>query len=1551
MDWSGGNLFSGGSSSNSRDHSSSGMYPPSMYDTSVSSKSTTSQRRFPRSSPPPRFYASTQQHQQHQQQPQQQQPDPSPQNHAANKDSRERPVVVYPSRSMDSHSHNNNNSHNNNSHNYSHSFDYSPRYRSVAMRSDPGGPSTIPISSKVLMETQSDVGGGGGTGRYSPTNNNNSSSTHHHHYHRSNSFATTTSSQDTSRMTGGRTTSTTTARYNHHHARYQSFGGIHNGISNTRSSFSRSQSFSGPSDRNVRPLKETIIQQPQISSTDGLGSSTRKQQQQQHVQSSQHNLSSSYNMEVQEELTGILPINNTSSNNLDQNESDINSSARIETPSPVNIKELKRQLWNEQEILQVPSASPMNRSFFKYAPDNDDLQQSSSRPFLRTSYDASGISGLPSSPLHQHHPLANSRYARSLSPARRNHYNQQSSSLEQPQLQQPQPHQQQPRMVPYAGSTISDSSSGNRFHSKFYEAALVARMRGKMVPPVSSQSGSASVQSRPFDERSNKTPQQQQRQHVVPQQQEQHPHPSPPSIQRMASTERHDQTRSIQNRRSFSDMPQQPQPEQKQTHHHQSSDYPYTWRPVEQQQHPSQQPPPTDRGRSMEPPLHIRRRTPSPMIQDRILSLSQQQQDTQSRRESGYSHSFQQTNNNDQNDTPINDPRNESFEATIGQFGSVDEGSRGMPSNPAVAVSNNFQEYSSASPVRNYPNQTTLPPPAYKEERYGSKLASSAMESSKERMAHLMARLHSVNRDNPEAALAQIDQILRQESTTSLPAQKKVGEFDGSPQQYEFAMTAPIPPFPAKKRLNGEDGDDDSDVSSITNPTYQGTVSSKQYPDRIKVVSPIDDALTNKNPSLTHDNEQTPPKIPFNPSTSSFRRPRPSHLHNYATTAASAFHTHPHSDMFAIRQPEPIPPQQQQQQQHHSNDDQTAGVPKQQEQQQQQHQNQRQHHSNDLQTVATMQLSDFNTTEDGAFPDNPFDEFIYPVAPRKESPVLPRKTPQLRPEEPILHQTNIEVSLARPSPTPSPNASSAEATPTDSRGKTGKLDRFISDKEALARKIQAWDSLSNSIVKSEPENKPEQIQVGSHNQNAAALTLPRPPPSSSRRHPWDGKVPSRLENIKMRDTSMDDAIGIETEMTFRGGHREMGAVAHRIEAESPQVTASVDTSVPEINHFQKAGQNIRNRAEEYIPVDPTYHIDEKVVEEKKVADEEVMKFPDIPLESTSFSDAPQDNISENNNNLMRNVTKSPEGVYQFSPNNQPYSQGHNNQSTNIQMSEEDSSWVSLPKTSFFSDFKTFNPFGESDTKRSHSPQKEDPPTSSPLPIREDDQTPRLPAPSQTTSEVKNAAKKTPSTNLNRDGPPNAGPVDIDDYTFGISPSPSVDQSGEQAEIEVALTDPKKYVGTNSHGVAMSRTGARSLACQTVPNKEVHTEGRTKEKKKGFLRAFIERKKMKAGGSATVGHAASVAAHSTSVNSRGAKSASHTDLSRNERSTLATPSIQLIPPPPGVMDRRALTPNRGRRDYRINNITRRTRSNSLERFRTPSMAQKFNRVMKLYDDET
>jgi len=161
-------------------------------------------------------------------------------------------------------------------------------------------------------------------------------------------------------------------------------------------------------------------------------------------------------------------------------------------------------------------------------------------------------------------------------------------------------------------------------------------------------------------------------------------------------------------------------------------------------------------------------------------------------------------------------------------------------------------------------------------------------------------------------------------------------------------------------------------------------------------------------------------------------------------------------------------------------------------------------------------------------------------------------------------------------------------------------------------------------------------------------------------------------------------------------------------------------------------------------------------------------------------------------------------------------------------------------------------------------------------------------------------------------------------------------SRKQNSINTKLSEPKGSYQKGQSGrlnlssarydeaVPESRSLSRSLAC-TVGNK---LSSKPREKKRGFLRGFLEKKKTKPG---TAGYSASmatssVADHSTSVESRGVKSASQ--LQSNSRTpSQSSPkrsiqtSIEVVEP-----------------------------ANPPEKFRSSSMAQKFNRVMELYDSD-
>lgn len=105
----------------------------------------------------------------------------------------------------------------------------------------------------------------------------------------------------------------------------------------------------------------------------------------------------------------------------------------------------------------------------------------------------------------------------------------------------------------------------------------------------------------------------------------------------------------------------------------------------------------------------------------------------------------------------------------------------------------------------------------------------------KRNVSKLVAKLSAVSRDNPAEALAQIDSILRQE-----------GNSNSAP--FDETISSPL------------DSDDETSVSSITNPTYQEQA---------------------KPAGSSAPNSETRPPSPFGLSMSTSRRPRPSALPNY----------------------------------------------------------------------------------------------------------------------------------------------------------------------------------------------------------------------------------------------------------------------------------------------------------------------------------------------------------------------------------------------------------------------------------------------------------------------------------------------------------------------------------------------------------------------------------------------------------------------------------------------------------------------------------------------
>lgn len=269
-------------------------------------------------------------------------------------------------------------------------------------------------------------------------------------------------------------------------------------------------------------------------------------------------------------------------------------------------------------------------------------------------------------------------------------------------------------------------------------------------------------------------------------------------------------------------------------------------------------------------------------------------------------------------------------------------------------------------------------------------------------------------------------------------------------------------------------------------------------------------------------------------------------------------------------------------------------------------------------------------------------------------------------------------------------------------------------------------------------------------------------------------------------------------------------------------------------------------------------------------------------------------VDKGNSNMMPKVNSSLAGIPQFHPRNESQSK-YEEKAYENKYNDKNNTWVAVPPSSFFPDINDHcEPMGNCKSQGKSEKQDSDPKE--------------------------------------------------------LTELLAIDMADERNEWSLPNVD--KLTTRNEGGIVESRSITRSLACKTAGNKEL----KPKEKKPGFLRAFMEKKKKKATGP---GYAASAAVGSygglsTSVESRGVKSASQ--IHSNGNSLSAKPPtkghIHLLPPPHGVRATKNDSINsneRGRAGNRSASAPR-PRSNSMDKFRSSSMAQKFNRVMQLYDTD-
>jgi len=587
---------------------------------------------------------------------------------------------------------------------------------------------------------------------------------------------------------------------------------------------------------------------------------------------------------------------------------------------------------------------------------------------------------------------------------------------------------------------------------------------------------------------------------------------------------------------------------------------------------------------------------------------------------------------------------------------------------------------------------------SYKGQLEGSK--SDFDDIRRDRMANLVDKLSAVNRENPVSALAQIDSILRQENQSSHTKtfksdRKNVDAKDHIISGSSFNHT--------ERSFIGRPNDDDdgvdvasetydddesSDVSSITNPTFQQGVSRSYNSNQFNQLYIRENDHYNMHTKTLKSNlgERTIGefnKLAHNPSTSSFRRPRPSHLQNYSKDVYKDQNIF-HSDQKREQLKNSSPP-------------------------------------------SSIQVK--NESVKNECPEQHPTDF----------------------REKML-QKNLKIQADKS------DKVQVQQRPFHNKRKKN-LDEFVDRKKDLAEKIRGWDELSNQMSTSRSEHD----ENAKYHENIAAFP---------KRYPWD----THLNVVQTKDTSMDNAIGIEAEMTANS--HESSTYTRKIKKDETSMENSGVSNERKGNHFVKARRNIKGRSDpddyEGKATDFKEHKKDRKGQYSSVFASDHDDDNDIPIIAASISGIPQFDPSEQISSLYRGVDL-------------------NETKSNI----DGKSSFAIPQSSSFS--------GIDDDFEPHITTK----------LRE-----------------------------------------------GQERSKSVDTRGKKdADLNEIAAGFDKLNIQNKDSFSESRSIAR-LACKTNLNKEP----RSKDKKRGFLRAFMEKKKMK-----PHGHAASATVGSTSGKSNSIES--------------------------------------------------------------------------------
>ena len=722
-----------------------------------------------------------------------------------------------------------------------------------------------------------------------------------------------------------------------------------------------------------------------------------------------------------------------------------------------------------------------------------------------------------------------------------------------------------------------------------------------------------------------------------------------------------------------------------------------------------------------------------------------------------------------------------------------------------------------------------------------------ARQNSGTNISKLVAKLSAVNRQNPSQALAEIDSILKAESDSNgggsslerssekhLSSSSNVPGRDSNEEEEEDTCT-----------------DDETTVSSITNPTYQSV---RGGHDQICISSPDQFLHGGKIPTAIGHN----PTNPFGhgpPSTAAFRRPRPSNLQSYVAPPQESMPTAEklpgnHSKDRKLRSRDPPPS-----------------------------------------TIKTKTPSPSNTARSN---DMPFGRE------RSTSPVFPDRK---------VVASNIERGQV--------DNEQGQDQDFDTDAKKSKLDSFMSNSSALAEQIRVWDELSTGIDKSrsmESTNDRDETafptgdmhekrnSISEAAKPAADIELPKttksdgfgglgkssnipilpapPQPASGRRaHPWDKSIPIRHEKVSAKDTSMDDGDGVE--MLFE----------NRNEAFSG-----------------------------FEGFDDASNTGKEALDERATAAQAVTT-------TGILSGDKEVNSSFGSHQRSSSLASGWEVTPRITP------QQHENAQ---KISDDfDAAWVSLPASTFFPDIHQSTPQRRQFSKEENFMQ---------VPEREEGRQNRH-------SELGTPSKRR-----------GVGPVDVDDsyqFTPNSIPLKLAEAQGRHDSREFAAINdfeamqnfsvPHDYVEPGKIEVSLLEQSPakptpakRNLPAEAMPPRcfapvspPVAAEAPPK-RKGGFLsRAFGRRDKKKN-------------AAADQPRSKNSSQPAHNVAASINREP---PMLPVLPAPQFDQKEIAPPPGRGRKGARTPTRSRsRSRSSSLERIRSSSMAEKFSRVMRLYEHE-